>query len=544
MLWASQISPYLFDNRRLNFMNLALFMDRARRLNGEQPAISTGKKVAQSYGSLGSRVARLAAAMRKLTVNHEAARIGIFMENCPQYLEVLFACWYAGVVAVPVNAKLHPEELKYILTESNCEVALTTSKLSNSIAEYLPSNVRHWLEVDSGRYDSLLAGEMEAPANVRPEDPAWIFYTSGTTGKPKGAVLTHGNLIAMASCYFLDIDPKGPWDSIIHAAPMSHGSGLYSIPHVMKASCHVIPEGSSFDANETLELTNRWQNSVLFAAPTMVKNLVSAAKEGKENHLRLIIYGGGPMYLADCKDAIAQFGPEKLVQLYGQGESPMTITSLGPEIHGALDDPAWETRISSVGTAQSLVQVKIANESGDQLTNGDIGEVLVKGPTVMSGYLNNPVETQRAIRHGWLHTGDYGQLDDAGFLTLMDRRHDLIISGGTNIYPREVEEALSHHEDIAEVAVIGKVDPEWGQRVIAYVVFKNQKSLSFEQLENLCLSSIARFKRPKEYRVVDTLPKNNYGKIAKTAIRELEASMDAASQKLLELGDLEWSTYL
>ena len=155
----------------------------------------------------------------------------------------------------------------------------------------------------------------------------------------------------------------------------------------------------------------------------------------------------------------------------------MTITSLGPEIHGALDDPAWETRISSVGTAQSLVQVKIANESGDQLTNGDIGEVLVKGPTVMSGYLNNPVETQRAIRHGWLHTGDYGQLDDAGFLTLMDRRHDLIISGGTNIYPREVEEgSLSHHEDIAEVAVIGKADQEWGQRVIAYVVFKNQNN--------------------------------------------------------------------
>jgi len=188
--------------------------------------------------------------------------------------------------------------------------------------------------------------------------------------------------------------------------------------------------------------------------------------------------------------------------------------------------------------------VRIANESGDHLTNGDVGEVLVKGPTVMSGYLNNPVETQRAIRHGWLHTGDYGQMDDAGFLTLMDRRHDLIISGGTNIYPREVEEALSHHDDIAEVAVIGKVDPEWGQRVVAYVVFKNQKSLSFEQLENLCLSSIARFKRPKEYRVVDTLPKNNYGKIAKTAIRELEASMDSVPQKLLKLGDLEWSTYL
>jgi len=521
-------------------MNLAVFLERARRLHGQNPAVAVGQQVCLTYETLGARAAQLAAAIKALTANSEDTRVALFMENCREYLEIIFACWYAGVAAVPVNAKLHPTELVHILTEANCRICFSTSGQFDSISGQLPECVSYSFEVGSTHYNALFNDELNEAEQLSPDAPAWIFYTSGTTGKPKGAILTHGNLTAMASCYFLDIDPKGPWETIIHAAPMSHGSGLYSIPHVMKGSCHVIPDTSSFAPEKIFDLTTHCKHAVLFAAPTMVKKMVIAATGKNTEGLRLIIYGGGPMYLADCKAAIRQFGPEKLVQLYGQGESPMTITSLGPEIHKNKNDSAWESKLSSVGTAQSLVQVRIADGSGSTARNNEVGEVLVAGPTVMSGYLNNPAATAQAIKKGWLHTGDYGHLDDSGFLTLRDRRHDLIISGGTNIYPREVEEALSHHKKLAEVAVIGRPDPDWGERVVAYFVCKDDQNLEVEELDRLCLSSIARFKRPKNYRRVKTLPKNNYGKILKTVLRAFDSSIEDGAPHLLDLGSIDW----
>ncbi len=521
-------------------MNLARFLERARRLHGQNPAVAVGEKVILDYEQLGARAAKLASTIKTLTDSSDENRVALFMENCQQYLEIMFACWHAGVAIVPVNAKLHPNELFNILTEANCNVCFSTPKLFASISNSLPRCVCHCFEAGSADYEALFNAPMSVSMELHSDSPAWIFYTSGTTGKPKGAVLTHGNLIAMASCYFLDIDPNGPWKTIIHAAPMSHGSGLYSIPHVMKGSCHVIPKAVSFSSEEVLNLTTQWRDAVLFAAPTMVKKMVAAAAGQDTTGLRLIIYGGGPMYLADCKAAIEQFGAEKLTQLYGQGESPMTITSLGPEIHKMADDLAWDDRLSSVGTAQTLVEVVIADPDGMPLKPGEVGEVLVAGPTVMQGYLNNAEATNKTIQDGWLRTGDYGQLDQSGFLTLRDRRHDLIISGGTNIYPREVEEALSHHEKLAEVAVIGRPDPDWGERVVAYIVCKDDQKVTAEELNQLCLSSIARFKRPKNYRSVTKLPKNNYGKIVKTALRDFDSDIKDDSPDMLDVGEVDW----
>jgi long-chain acyl-CoA synthetase len=256
----------------------------------------------------------------------------------------------------------------------------------------------------------------------------------------------------------------------------------------------------------------------------MVRRLVDAAKKRGENGdgLRTIVYGGGPMYLADIRDAIATMG-QRFVQIYGQGESPMTITALSREWHGRTDDPRYLERLASVGPAQSVISVRITDADGKPLPAGETGEVEAKGAAVMLGYWNNPKATADALKDGWLRTGDVGRLDADGFLTLSDRSKDVIISGGTNIYPREVEEALLTHADVREVSAIGVPDPDWGEIVVACVVLEDGAAANDQVLDAHCLASIARFKRPKRYVYLPSLPKNNYGKVLKTELRQMMA---------------------
>jgi long-chain acyl-CoA synthetase len=259
----------------------------------------------------------------------------------------------------------------------------------------------------------------------------------------------------------------------------------------------------------------------------MVKRLVASAAIGNArlDRLKSIVFGGGPMYVADCKDAFAALGP-RLAQIYGQGESPMTITAM----HRALLADALargdDARIGSVGVAQTGIDVRIGDAADQALPPGDVGEVLVRGPTVMPGYWADPEASATTLANGWLHTGDVGSLDADGFLTLKDRSKDLIISGGSNIYPREIEEVLLRHPGVAEVAVVGRAHAEWGEEVVACVVARGDAvdpaaRRALEQaLDAWCLDHIARFKRPKTYLFLAELPKNNMGKVLKTALRE------------------------
>jgi long-chain acyl-CoA synthetase len=367
-----------------------------------------------------------------------------------------------------------------------------------------------------------LAAADAAPdvAPVGPDDQAWLFYTSGTTGRPKGVMITHRNLLAATLCYFADVDEIGHDDCILHAAPMSHGSGLYSLPHVARAAKQVFPEGGAFDAAEVFDLARTHRGVAMFAAPTMVKRLVDHARTAQPplDGLKTVIYGGGPMYLADIQDALAVMG-QRFAQIYGQGESPMTITALGKRHLADVSHPRYLERIASVGIAQSVVEVRIADDADRPLPAGTAGEVLVRGDAVMKGYWRNPEATAVALRDGWLHTGDVGALDEDGFLTLMDRSKDMIISGGSNIYPREIEEVLLRHPGVHEVSVVGRPHPEWGEEVVAFVVRRAGTAAPEPELEALCLQNIARFKRPKVYRFVERLPKNNYGKVLKTELR-------------------------
>ena len=332
-------------------------------------------------------------------------------------------------------------------------------------------------------------------------------------------MLSNGNLQAAVLSYFVDVDDVFSDDAALYAAPLSHGAGLYNFMHVLRGARNVIPPSRGFDEAEVLALSAELGNVHMFAAPTMVKRLVDQAKASAHagEGIRTIVYGGGPMYFTDIVEAVSVMGP-RFVQIYGQGESPMTITALQRSIVSDRSHPRWRERLGSVGRAQSVVEIKVLKEDGEPAECGETGEIVVRGAPVMLGYFRNPEATHQALVDGWLRTGDLGTIDEDGFLTLKDRSKDLIISGGSNIYPREVEEVLLSHPGVHEASVIGRRDPDWGEIVVAYLVGDADPG----DLDRLCVERIARFKRPKAYVHVPALPKNNYGKILKTELRTLD----------------------
>jgi len=481
-------------------MNLPAWLTRAARLDPAATAIFRGETSWADYGTLAGRVAGLARGLREKAGLSPGDRVALAMPNAPEYLEALYAVWWAGLAAVPVNAKLHPREVAFIVEDSGARLVIDSP----------------------GALAPLRALEPLAAHEGAAGDLAWLFYTSGTTGRPKGAMLSHLSLEQMTLSYFADVDEVRPDGRLLHAAPLSHGSGLYNFTHVARGAAQVIPESGGFDAAETLALLRHHRHVSLFAAPTIVKRLVEAAEgEDPAPGLQTIVYGGGPMYLADLDRAHAVLG-NRLAQIYGQGESPMTITALSKFHHGDAAHPRHRERLASVGLPHSVVRVSIRDEDNRELPAGETGEVCVRGEVVMSGYWNNPEASQRALRGGWLWTGDLGAFDEDGFLTLKDRSKDLIVTGGSNVYPREVEEVLLLHPAVAEASVVGRPDPEWGEAVVAFIVARGAPPPATE-LDRLCLDHIARFKRPKEYRFVERLPKNHYGKVVKTELRALLA---------------------
>lgn len=504
-------------------MNIANLLERAGRSFGSNPALSVGEKTHTTYAEFAVRARAIAGHLRRTFGLSVGDRVAVVMTNRPEIYETLFAIWYAGLVAVLPNAKLHRKEHRYILANSQVRLCFTSPDLWETVS-LLKDEIPELIEVictSDDKYTRLLSKEGIVPQPTAPDDPAWLFYTSGTTGRPKGATLTHRNLLAMTLSYFADIDSISPGDTVLHAAPMSHGSGLYGLPYVAKAANNVIPVSGHFEPTEIFDLISHYPGVGFFAAPTMVTRLLSssALDSTDTSNLKTIIYGGGAMYVSDLQRALDAFG-NKLVQIYGQGESPMTITSLSKAHHADKTNPRYLDRLGSVGIPRTDVEVRVADDQNQPLPPGEVGEVLVQGDVVMASYWRNEEATARTLEGGWLHTGDVGCMDEDGFLTLKDRSKDLIISGGTNIYPREVEEILVRHDAVLEAAVIGRPHPDWGEEVVAFVVAREGKKLVEQDLDLLCLENIARFKRPKAYFLVNSLPKNNYGKVLKTELRD------------------------
>lgn len=474
-----------------------------------------------SYGAFEDQVASIAGGLTRRHGLRAGSRIGMAMENSPEFLPVLYGIWRAGMTAIPMNAKLHPREIAWILANAEAPLCIATPKLAQALGGV--TGVPEIMTTGSADYAVLLRSDKVTMADSQATDPAWIFYTSGTTGRPKGAVLTHRNLAFMSLAYMTDVDRVGPEDVRMHAAPMSHGSGIYALPFVMMGAQNLVL-GGSFEPERVFDVLARHAKVSFFAAPTMVSRLINDALAGSSDTrgLKTLCYGGAAMYLADLKRALEIFGP-RLYQLYGQGEAPMTITHVTKAMHADMGLPRRDETLASVGFPRSATEVAIIDDDWRELPHGESGEIALRNDCVMTGYLNNRDANSRALRGGWLRTGDIGIMDPLGFVTLKDRSKDLIISGGSNVYPREVEEVLLRNSGLREAAVIGRPHPEWGEEVMAFVVAHPGAAVDATVLDQLCLDNLARFKRPREYRFVEDLPKNNYGKVLKTKLREILA---------------------
>jgi len=500
-------------------MNLSLTIQSIAKHSPQLPAITCeGHRL--SYGALEDQVARMAGALSSRHGLKPGQRVGIAMENSLEILPMIYAIWRAGGTAVPMNSKLHPREMAWILSNCEAKLCVATPDLADKMGSTTGAEFPPMLVTGTRDYTALLKGDPVAGMPCDPNDVAWLFYTSGTTGRPKGAQLTHRNLLFMMYAYYADVEPVGPGDTCLHAAPLSHGSGMWALTFLSRGGHNVVLPGS-FDPDRVYDAIELYQSVSMFAAPTMVVRMINTPRAGSADtrSLRTISYGGAPMYVADTKRGLELFGP-KLHQLYGQGEAPMTITCLTKAMHADRTNPDWEQRIGSAGVANTGVAFKIVDENGAELPAGEVGEIITHSDCVMKGYWNNPEANAKAMRNGWLWTGDLGSVDASGFLTIKDRSKDMIISGGSNVYPREIEEVLLTHPAVLECAVVSRPHPEWGEEVIAYAVARAGESVNAALLDQLCLDNIARYKRPRGYRIVEALPKNNYGKILKTELRE------------------------
>jgi long-chain acyl-CoA synthetase len=498
-------------------VNIASLLARPSAAHPDTIAVAIGRSDVWTYRAFAATVSRLAYALRSRCGLSAGARVALAMRNSPEFLLLLFAAWHAGLAAVPLNFRLHRQEFRYIVDNAGAELLFVTPDLASTLAG-LDGEVEALRPIvcigDESFADLMRSESGMACAETSPDDPAWIFYTSGTTGRPKGATLTHRNLAFMTQAYFADIDTIAAGDAMLHPAALSHGAGLYSLPSIARGGRQVICEQASFDPAEVLDLVAAHRNVSLFGAPTMLKRLTLAAQatDADTRNLRTFVYGGGPAYVEDLRAALATFGT-KLVQIFGQGETPMTITALGRDDHR-------DEVLHTCGIARTLVDVRVVDDDDREVPADELGEIVTRSDCVMRGYWGNPQASDEALRGGWLHTGDLGSMGERGYLTLKDRAKDLLISGGSNIYPREIEEVILRHARVLEVSVIGRPHPDWGEEPVAFVVARPGFTVDAAELDRLCLDSIARYKRPRAYYFVDSLPKNNYGKVLKTALRE------------------------
>ena len=416
-------------------MNIGQFLTKAARTFPNKLAIEHGER-RLSYAKFNNRANRLANALCKCGIQ-PGDNVAVLMYNCPEMLESMFAGIKAGCGVVPINFRLHPKEYTFIIKHSEAKAVIVSPEFNEEIIKTgdLFPRVKSIVTVSGARdnlldYESLLAAESERfdDADVDADDVAWIFYTSGTTGSPKGAMLTHRNLLSMTMNFYADMAPGfGSSDVALHAAPLSHGSGCYALPNIAKGAANVILESKSFDPETVLRTIQEHRVTNMFAAPMLVEDLIDAMKK-----------------LGPC-----------LVQLYGQAESPMTITYLPHDDHVLDGDSDQMKRLASAGIPRTDVEVKIFDSDENELPPGETGEIATRSDLVMKGYWREPETTAETLRDGWLHTGDMGYMDESGYLFLMDRSKDLIISGGENIYPREIEESIVQHPAVREVAVIG-----------------------------------------------------------------------------------------
>ncbi|PWJ25317.1 acyl-CoA synthetase (AMP-forming)/AMP-acid ligase II [Branchiibius hedensis] len=514
-------------------MNIGDLITRAATTHGDHPAFVTDESV-RSYAESLRRVDALGRGLIARGVGC-GDRVALYARNCPEYLEAMFAVWKIGAVIVPLNAAFTSAELAWHLRDSAAAALVTDAGSARAVGDARDgcAELRRVIWLDPDRLDQAVprAEDTSVPELVRshrsalelrsvdrsPDDLAWLGYTSGTTGQPKGAMLSHRALQFQAISALADVERLEQGDVGMHAAPLSHGSGYNALVFTMKACTQVFHRPAGFDPVLFLDQVERHRVAAVFLVPTQIKLLLEVPGLDLRDlsSLRWIMYGGAPMYRRDQVRALQTFGPV-LVQIFGQTESPMSGTVLPADEHTTL---VADGREVSVGRARHGIELRVVDEHGTELPAGQAGEICLRGDTLMTGYWRRPDATAETIVDGWLHTGDIGRLDEHGYLHLLDRAKDLIISGGLNVYPIEVEDVLLRHPDVVEACVIGVPDDKWGEAVRAVVVSATGR-VGERDLIEFVGDHLAGFKKPKAIDFVDSLPRTSYGKIAKRAVRE------------------------
>jgi acyl-CoA synthetase (AMP-forming)/AMP-acid ligase II len=493
-------------------MNIANLLRLAAHSFPDRPAL-TWRGTTRTYGDFDRQSAAFA---EWLSAAGGAGRpsVVLYLDNRPELLIAMFGGFRAGATVVPCNSRLTAQELRFIVEDGATRV-IVTDPAHEAVARQAAEGMSAFVCVTGPQLDAILVRQpvtLEL-AEVDDDQTAWVFYTSGTTGHPKGAMLSHAVLNYVTVSWLADLTPLDEADVTLHAAPLSHGAGFHAMAATARASHQVILDEPKFDPVAVLRLiadrhvTNTW------LVPTQIVMLTDAAPGSPPiPSLQYVVYGGAPMTPAAMTRALERFG-SIFVQLYAQGETPMTITVLRRQDH-------VPSMLGSAGRARPGIEVRVVGVDGQPLPDGDIGELVVRGPSVMTGYLNRPQATAETIVDGWLHTGDLGRMTVDGVIWLLDRAKDMIISGGSNVYAVEVEQALTTHPSVGDVAVIGLPDDLWGEVVVAVLVPAAGAVINEGAIDAHCRTTLAGYKLPRRYIVVDSLPRNAYGKVLKRQLRQ------------------------
>jgi acyl-CoA synthetase (AMP-forming)/AMP-acid ligase II len=482
-------------------MQIGDLIRRAGRQFGAAPALVDGDRIV-SFSEFDDLTDRLGHALLARGLK-PGDRVAVVLPNGIDGVVVYYALAKAGLVRVPLNTRETAHEHAYKIDDSQAR-ALVHAGDPPAETEFM---------ITAAELPGLIAGAPPGPCDDRrdPDAPLRLAYTGGTTGKPKAVVLTTRSELAEVANFLVDLLPNlHPGSVMLHAAPITHGSGAFFLPHLVKGAPNVIVP--KFSPSAFLEAAQKHRATSTFMVPTMIAMLLEdPATAGADLTLERLCYGGAPIATSVLQRGIDVLGPV-FAQLYGQAEAPLAITCLQP----------WEhtpERLTSAGKPYTFVEVQVRGTDGQVLAAGAVGEVLTRGPHTMHHYWRRPEATAETIEpDGWLHTGDIGRWDDEGYLHLLDRRHDVIISGGFNVYPREVEDALLSHPAVVEAAVVGLPDDTWGERVAAAVVTRS--SADPAEILDFCAGRLAGFKRPRTVEIWPDLPTSPVGKSLRREVRD------------------------
>ncbi len=503
--------------------NLAHLLVQSARRFPDRPAIVWRDRV-WTWVEFLSRVQAAAGGLAERGVRH-GDRVLVHARNSNAVLETMFATWVIGATWVPTNFRLTPPEVAYLAVSSGASVHIFDAAFPDHAAAARAENPGCALEISIGgdglEWDTLAGGSarLERPADVAHHHPAWFFYTSGTTGRPKAGVLTHGQLEYVVCNHLCDLMPDTrETDASLVVAPLSHGAGIHALPQVARGAVSVLLPSERLDCEEAWRLVEQWRVSNMFTVPTILTMLARHDAVDRYDHssLRHVIYAGSPMYRADQKYALGKLG-KVIVQYFGMGEVTGNITVLPPHLHSENDE---EMPVGSCGFPRTGMDVTIMDDAGNHLPANATGEICVRGPGVFNGYHDNPEATAKATTFGWFHTGDLGHMDARGFVYITGRASDMYISGGSNVYPREIEEVLLTHPAVAEACVLGLPDERWGESGVAVLVLEAGSAVSDSEMLAHLDGKLAKYKWPQRFVVWADLPKSGYGKVAKKDVKE------------------------